>query len=164
MLAFARAWPDESILQQAAAQLPWFHNCVLLDSVKAPAEREFYVRQTLEHGWSRNVLVHQIESQLYRRQGKAITNFERLLPPPQSDLARDTLKDPYCFDFLGLRSDVEERELHRGLVRHIRDFLIELGSGFAYVGSQHHLDVGGEDFYIDLLFYHLRLRAFVAID
>lgn len=164
MRSFAAAWPDEPIVQQAAAQIPWFHNCVLLDKVKDPEERAWYIGKTLEHGWSRNVLVLQIESGLHRRQGKAVTNFEATLPDPRSDLARQLLKDPYNFDFLTLGDDAHERELERGLLGHIRSFLLELGVGFAFVGSQHHLEVGGEDFYIDLLFYHLKLRAYVVIE
>ena len=164
MRAFAEAWPEEAIVQQAAAQIPWFHNCILLDKVKDPVEREWYVCKALEHGWSRAVLDHQIDSDLYRRQGKAVTNFRRTLPPEQSDLAEQILKDPYNFDFLTLADDAHERELQRGLLAHIRRFLLELGAGFAFVGENVHLEVGGEDFYIDLLFYHLKLRAFLVID
>ena len=164
MRAFAQAWPDEVIVQQLAAQVPWFHNCVLLDKVKDPSEREWYVRKCVESGWSRNVLVHWIESDLYSRQGKAQTNFERALPAPQSDLARETLKDPYKFEFLSLGGEAAERELEEELLAHIRKFLVELGAGFAFVGQQVHLEIGGEDFFVDLLFYHLKLRAFVVID
>jgi predicted nuclease of restriction endonuclease-like (RecB) superfamily len=164
MRAFAEAYLDEQFVQQAAAQIPWFHNCAIIDKVKDPTERAWYIRKTTEHGWSRNVLVLQIESGLYRRQGKAITNFERTLPAPQSDLAHQLLKDPYNFDFLTLSTEAHERDLERGLLDHIREFLLELGVGFAFVGSQYHLEVGGDDFYIDLLFYHLRLRCYVVID
>ena len=164
MRAFAAAWPDEAIVQQAAAQLPWFHNCVLLDKVKDPTERSWYIGQAIQNGWSRNVLVFQIESGLYWRQGKAITNFQETLPKPQSDLAQQLIKDPYNFDFLTLASAAQERELERGLLEHLRQFLIELGTGFAFVGSQVPLEVGGEDFKLDLLFYHLKLRCFIIID
>jgi len=164
MRTFAETWPDLAILQQAAAKIPWFHNCVILDKTKTPAERSFYVAEALEYGWSRNVLVAQIESGLYERQGKAVTNFDRILPKPDSDLASQTLKDPYVFDFLELAGDVRERELERSLVEHIRSFLLELGVGFAFVGHQVHLEVGGEDFYLDMLFYHLRLRCYVAVE
>jgi predicted nuclease of restriction endonuclease-like (RecB) superfamily len=164
MRAFAEAYPDEEFVQQTAAQIPWFHNCVLTDKVKDSGEREWYIRQTIQQGWSRNVLVHQIESGLYHRQGKSVTNFERTLPKPQSELAQQIIKDPYNFDFLSLGEAAQERDLEKALINHIRDFLLELGVGFAFVGSQYHLDVGGEDFYIDLLFYHLRLRCFVVID
>ena len=152
MRTFAQAWPEEPIGQQLAAQIPWFHHCVLLDRVKSQAEREWYVRKTVENGWSRNVLLHWIESGLYERQGKAQTNFQRTLPKPQSDLARETLKDPYKFEFLTLAQEAEEQAVEEGLLAHIRKFLIELGAGFAFVGQQVRIEVGGEDFYIDLLF------------
>jgi predicted nuclease of restriction endonuclease-like (RecB) superfamily len=164
MRAFAEAWPEEPIVQQAAAQIPWFHNCILLDKVKDQKERTWYVGKTIDNGWSRAVLVHWIESDLYQRQGKARTNFEKTLPPPQSDLARETLKDPYNFEFFTLAGDAEERALQKGLLEEIQHFLIELGAGFAFVGQQYRLEVGGEDFLIDLLFYHLKLRCYVIID
>jgi predicted nuclease of restriction endonuclease-like (RecB) superfamily len=164
MRAFAEAWPDEAIVQQAAAQIPWFHNCVLLDKVKDAAVRLWYVQQTVANGWSRSVLALQIESGLHARQGKAVTNFATALPDPQSDLARDVLKNPYNFDFLALAADHREADVEAGLLAHIRRFLLELGSGFAFVGQQMHLEVGDRDFYLDLLFYHLRLRCFVVID
>ena len=127
--------------------------------VKTQPEREWYIRQTVQSGWSRNVLVLQIESGLYRRQGKAQTNFSATLPAPQSDLVQQVLKDPYNFDFLMLAEDARERELESGLLEHLRKFLLELGVGFAFVGSQYPLEVGGEDFRIDLLFYHLLKRG-----
>ncbi|NOZ57061.1 MAG: DUF1016 domain-containing protein [Calditrichaeota bacterium] len=164
MRAFAEAWPDRSIVQQVVGQIPWGHQCVLLSKVKDPNERLWYVRQTLQHGWSRNVLVHQIESRLFQRQGQAVTNFDSTLPAPQSDLVRDLIKDPYVFDFLTVGSEAQERDLQRGLLEHLRDFLLELGKGFAFVGSQYRLEVGGEDFYIDLLFYQIRLRCYVVVD
>jgi predicted nuclease of restriction endonuclease-like (RecB) superfamily len=164
MRAFAEAYPDEGFVQEGPAQIPWYHNVTLLDKVKDPAEREWYVRRTIEHGWSRNVLVHQIESGLYHRQGRAVTNFERTLPAPQSDLARELIKDPYHFDFLELGDEARERDLERALLARLRDFLLELGAGFAFVGSQYHLEVGGQDYYLDLLFYHLRLRCHVVIE
>jgi predicted nuclease of restriction endonuclease-like (RecB) superfamily len=164
MRAFAEAYADEQIVQQAAAQIPWFHNCVLLEKVKDLQQRLWYIQQTVQYGWSRSVLMYQIESGLFHRQGEAITNFEQTLPPAQSDLANQLLKDPYNFDFLSLGKEIQERDLEKALVNHIREFLLELGVGFAFVGSQYHLEVGGEDFYLDLLFYHLRLRCFVVID
>jgi predicted nuclease of restriction endonuclease-like (RecB) superfamily len=164
MRAFAEAWPDEPIVQQLVARIPWGHHVRLLDRVRDPEHRLFYVRQTLEHGWSRNVLVHQIDGGLHRRQGHAITNFAQTLPPPQSDLAQQTLKDPYTLDFLPFGLELRERELERELLVHIRDFLLELGVGFAFVGSQVPIEVAKKDFYIDLLFYHLRLRCFVVIE
>lgn len=163
MRAFAEAWPEEPIVQQLVAQIPWGHIVRILDYVKVPAEREWYIRQAIENGWSRNVLVHQIESGLYRRQGKALTNFAQALPTPQSELAQQIIKDPYNFDFLSLGKEAQERELERGLIEHIRDFLLELGVGFAFVGSQYPLEVDGQEFRIDLLFYHLKLRAYVVI-
>jgi len=164
MKAFAEAWPDESILQEPLAKLTWFHNLTLLEKVKTTEERLWYAKGAIENGWSRNVLVLHIEAGLYRRQGKAITNFQRTLPAPQSDLAQQLLKDPYNFDFLTLSQDAHERELEVGLVEHIQKFLLELGRGFAFVGRQFPLDVGGEDFRIDLLFYHLKLRCYLVID
>jgi predicted nuclease of restriction endonuclease-like (RecB) superfamily len=164
MRALARAWPDPAIGQQLVAQIPWGHHTVLLSKVKDPAEREFYLHRTIQHGWSRNILSLQIESGLYARQGKAITNFQQHLPPPDSDLAHQTLKDPYVFDFVELSDDIREREVERALVRHVREFLLELGVGFAFVGSQVRIQVGEEDFYLDLLFYHLKLRRYVVIE
>ena len=164
MKSFAEAWPDESILQQLVAKLPWGHNVRLLDYVKDPAEREWYVRQTIENGWSRNVLAAQVAGGLHHRQGRAVTNFARTLPAPQSDLAQQILKDPYTFDFLSLGADAQERDLERGLLEQVRAFLLALGKGFALVGSQYQLEIGGQDYYLDLVFYHLKLRCFVVID
>jgi len=132
--------------------------------VSDPAARNWYIRQVVEHGWSRNILALQIDAQTHVRHGKTVSNFAAILPAPQSDLAQQTLKDPYIFDFLTLSEPFHERELETQLVRHLEAFLLELGQGFAFVGRQYRLDVGDEDFYIDLLFYHLRLRAFVVIE
>lgn len=137
---------------------------MLLDKVKDPTERHWYIQQTTANGWSRNILAIQIETGLYRRQGGAITNFERTLPQPQSDLAQQLLKDPYNFDFLTLNREAQERDLERALVHHIRDFLLELGSGFSFVGSQYPIVVDGQEYRIDLLFYHFKLRCFIVID
>jgi len=164
MRAFAETYPDKVFVQQVAAQIPWFHNCVLLDKVKNATEREWYICQTIQNGWSRNILVHQIETDLFHRHAQATTNFERTLPQPQSELAQQLLKDPYTFDFLSLEGKARERELEAALIKHIRDFLLELGAGFAFVGHQYHLEIGEQDFYLDLLFYHLHLRCFVVID
>ena len=153
MRAFAEAWPDESFVQQVVGQIPWGHNLRILDYVKNASEREWYVRATIQNGWSRNVLVHQIESGLYHRQGKAATNFSRTLPAAQSELAQQVVKDPYNFEFLTLAKEAHERDLERALILHLRDFLLELGVGFAFVGSQYPLEVGGQEFRIDLLFY-----------
>ena len=164
MRGFAVAYPDEAFVQEVLAQITWYHNITLLSKVKDSKEREWYIRQTIQQGWSRNVLVHQIESGLFNRQGNAVTNLERTLPAPQSELVSEVLKDPYNFDFLTLGKEFSERDLHQSLLTHIRDFLMELGVGFAFVGSEHHLEVGDQDFYIDLLFYHLHLRCYVVIE
>lgn len=164
MRAFAEAWPDAEIVQQAAAQLPWGHNLVLLDKLPGPETRKWYAAKAIAHNWSRNVLVMQIESRLLERSGKAVTNFPATLPAPQSDLARESIKDPYRFDFLGLTDEAQEREIEGALVTHVTEFLLELGAGFAFVGRQVLLDVGGDEFFIDLLFYHLKLRCYVVIE
>lgn len=164
MRAFAESYPDESIVQAPLAQISWYHNIALLEKLNSLDERLWYAQQTVEHGWSRNILVLQIESGLYARMGSAVTNFDRALPQPQSDLAQQLLKDPYNFGFLSLSQSAQERDLERALISHIREFLLELGVGFAFVGSQYHLEVDGDDYYIDLLFYHLKLRCYIVID
>ena len=164
MRAFAEAYPDKEFVQQVVAQLPWGHQVRILDTVKDPKQREWYIRQAAYSGWSRNLLVHQIEGKLYDRQGHALTNFDRTLPSPHSELAQQLIKDPYNFDFLTIGPEVLERDLERSLIEHVRDFILELGKGFAFVGSQYHLEIGGQDYFLDLLFYHLRLRCYVAID
>lgn len=164
MRAFAEAWPDESFVQGVLAQLPWYHQIALLDKLKTADERRWYAAKAIEHNWSRNVLVIQIETRLLERQGQAVTNFPVSLPKPQSDLARESLKDPYRFDFLGLTEEAQEREIEHALVKHVTEFLLELGAGFAYVGRQVLLTVGGDEFFIDLLFYHLKLRCYVVIE
>lgn len=163
MRAFAEAWPDPEIVQQVVAQLPWGHNIALLQ-VEGREAREWYARQTIENGWSRNVLSHQIDTDLFNRKGGALTNFARTLPAPQSELALEILKDPYSFEFLALEPELLERDLERGLIEHLRSLIMELGKGFAFVGSQYHLEVGGQDYYLDLLFYHLRLHCYVVIE
>jgi predicted nuclease of restriction endonuclease-like (RecB) superfamily len=155
---------DGQNLPQPVAEIPWGHNVWLLDKISNPILRLWYAHKTIEHGWSRAVLTHHIETQLHKREGKAVTNFKRTLPPPQSDLAEQTLKDPYNFDFLTLRSDAHERDLEQGLLDHIQKFLLELGVGFAFVGRQYHMEISDHDYYLDLLFYHLRLRCYVVID
>ncbi|MCY6494326.1 PDDEXK nuclease domain-containing protein [Leptolyngbya sp. GGD] len=164
MRTFAETYPDSSIVQEVLAQITWYHNLALLEKLKTTEDRLWYAQQTIANGWSRNILVIQIETRLRDRQGKAMTNFERTLPKPQSDLANSLLKSPYSFDFLSLGREAQERDLENALVAHIRDFLLELGVGFAFVGSQYHLQVGNEDYYVDLVFYHLKLRCFVIID
>ena len=151
-------------LGQLVGRLPWAHNMLLLQKVKNLATRRWYMQQTLEQGWSHDVLGLMITSRAHERQGEPTTNFEARLPEPQSDLARLALKDPYVFDFLTLDKPFRERELEAGLIAHLERFMLELGVGFAFVGRQYHLSVGGDDFYLDLLFYHLKLRCFVVID
>jgi predicted nuclease of restriction endonuclease-like (RecB) superfamily len=151
-------------VQQAVGQLPWGHNVVLLTKLKTMEARLAHAEQAIMHGWSRNALVLHIDNRTLARQGKALTNFEERLPRPQSDLARESLKDPYHFDFLTLGTEATEREIEAALVRQMTRFLLELGAGFAFVGQQVHIEVGGDDFYLDLLFYHLKLRAFVVIE
>ena len=164
MRAFAQAWPDAEIVQQAVGQLPWGHNLVLLTKLKQPEQRLAYAQAAIEHGWSRNVLNIHIETRLLERTGKAVTNFSARLPAPGSDLAQQSLKDPYLFDFLDVGKEADEREIETALVKHITQFLLELGAGFAFVGQQVHLEVGGDDFFIDLLFYHLKLRCYVVVE
>ena len=153
-----------NLCNRLVAQIPWGHNVRVLDHLKNTEEREWYIHKAFEYGWSRDILVMQIETRLFHRQGKAVSNFAATLPPLQSDLAEQTLKDPYLFDFLGLGNEAHEREIERELVKHITSFLLELGTGFSFVGRQVHLEVEGEDFYIDLLFYHLKLRCYVVIE
>jgi predicted nuclease of restriction endonuclease-like (RecB) superfamily len=165
MRALFLAYRDQGEnVPQVAGQIPWFHNVILLEKVKDPAAREWYAHAAFEHGWSRNILEMQIESRLYERQGKAITNFSRTLPLPQSDMAQALLKDPYQFDFLTLAEDAHEREVEKGLLEHIRQFLLEMGAGFAFLGNQYPLTVDSKDYFLDLLFYHIKLRCFIVID
>ena len=155
---------DGPILPQPVAEIPWGHNVDLFEKLKDQTQRLWYAQQTTANGWSRTMLLQWIESDLFARQGKAVTNFQRTLPAPQSDLAEQLLKDPYNFDFLTLATDAHERVAEAGLMAHIRKFLIELGVGFAFVGQQYPIEVGGEEFSIDLLFYHCRLHCYFVID
>jgi predicted nuclease of restriction endonuclease-like (RecB) superfamily len=164
MRRFAGLYPDEQFLQQVAGELPWYHHVVLMERVKTPEERVFYIQKTIENGWSRNILTMQIENRLYERQGKALTNFKHTLPAETSDLAQALFKDEYNFEFLNLASDIPERHIERSLIDHIRDFLLELGAGFAFMGSQYKLVVGGDEFFIDMLFFHARLRCYIVIE
>ena len=164
MRVYAESWLDGSIGHQLGGQLPWRHNCLILEQVKSTELRTWYMKQTINNGWSRAALEYQIETQLHTRLGQAQNNFERTLPAPQSELARDLVKDPYAFDFLGLTDVVNERSIEKALINHLRDFLIELGVGFAFVGSQYKLDIEGDEFYIDLLFYHTKLHCYVVIE
>lgn len=164
MRSFAEAWPNPEFVQAVLAQLPWYHHLALLDKLDNADDRRWYVAKVIQHNWSRNVLVMQIETNARARHGQAVTNFEARLPAPLSDLARESLKDPYRFDFLGLHDDAQERAVEAALVKQVTQFLLELGAGFAFVGRQVLLDVGGDEFFIDLLFYHLKLRCYVVIE
>lgn len=185
MLAFYREYPHLEFVPQSVAQmtsspevpqavalfpadllcaLPWGHHAELMAKVKDLPTRRWYMQAAIEHGWSRNILLMQIASAAHERFGRAVTNFTRLLPSPDSDLAQQALKDPYLFDFLTLEAGFHERELETGLIAHLEKFLLELGQGFAFVGRQYHLEIGGNDFYVDLLFYHLKLRRYVVIE
>ena len=166
MAKFAATYEDEEFVQQAVAQIPWGHTIILLDKISDSTIRNWYIEKTIENGWSRNVLVHQIESGLYQRQVIAdkISNFENRLPTPQSELATQTMKDPYIFDFIPFKEDMVERDIEQALVKNVTKLLLELGTGFAFLGNQYHLNVGGDDFYIDLLFYNLNPRCYVVIE
>ena len=166
MAKFAETYPNREFVQQVVAQIPWGHNVVLLDKVSDTNERGWYIKKSAENGWSRNVLVHQIESGLYQRQVLVdkVSNFESRLPSPQSELAAQTMKDPYVFDFIPFREEMLERDIEQALVRDVTKLLLELGTGFAFLGNRYHLNVGGDDFYIDLLFYNLNLRCYVVIE
>lgn len=164
MRQFAQAWPDFAIGQQPVDQLPWSSNLVLLHKLDSAEDRLWYAQRAVEEGWSRNVLSAQIDSGLKERSGKAVSNFEESLPSPDSDLAIQVFKDPYLFDFLGTDVPRRELEIEKKLTEHIQDFLLELGRGFAFVGRQVELEVGGDTFRIDMLFYHLRLRCYVVIE
>jgi len=164
MRSFAAAYPEPAIVKQLVSQLPWGHIIRLLQQVKDPDVRHWYVRASIEYGWSRNILALQIDGRAHARQGKALNNFPATLPPADSDMAAQVFKDPYPFDFLGTADPRREREVEQALVDHIQRFLLELGAGFAFVGRQVHLEVGSKDFYLDLLFYHLKLRRFVVVE
>jgi len=164
MRAFATAWPERTIVQRVVAQLPWRQNIALLERLADEKTRLWYAEQTLQHGWSQPILCLQIDGQAHERHGKALTNFKATLPPADSDLASQVFKDPYLFDFLGTADPRREREIEQGLVDHLQRFLLELGSGFAFVGRQVHLEFASRDYYLDLLFYHLKLRCYVVIE
>lgn len=164
MKYFAQVCPTGLIGQQPAAQLPWFHLVTLLTKVPGDAQREWYAAQVIQQGWSRSTLDAHIKNQLHLRQGVAINNFNRHLPTPHAQLAVEALKDPYVFDFLGLGDEALERDIENALIRHITRFLLELGAGFAFVGRQFRLEVDGDEFFIDLLFYHTRLKCYVVVE
>jgi predicted nuclease of restriction endonuclease-like (RecB) superfamily len=164
MRAFAQAWPEIEFVQEVLAQLPWYHQLTLLDKLKTREERQWYAAKAIEHGWSRNVMWHHISTQLQQRTGKAITNFGERLPAPDSELAQQTLKDPYLFDFLGVSNEAHEREIETAMTRHVTKMLMEMGEGFAFVGRQVPVEVDGQDFFIDLLFYNYRLHRFLVVE
>ena len=164
MRSLAEAWPDPEIVPQRVALLPWGHLRLLLDRVKDPVARDWYLLAAVREGWNRDALGHMIEGQLYAREGKSLTNFSQTLPPEQSEMAVQVLRDPYNFDFLTLTHPLEERKLERGLLTHMRDLLLELGRGFAFIGSQVPLTVANETFYLDLLFYHVRLHCYFVVE
>ncbi len=166
MSKFASTYSNSEIVQEVLAQLTWYHNMALLDKVKDTKAAIWYAQKAVENGWSRNVLVHQIESELYERQAlaKKVTNFEKRLASPQSELAAQTMKDPYVFDFIPFKEDMVERDIEQALVKDVTKLLLELGTGFAFLGNQYHINVGGDDFYIDLLFYNLNLRCYVVLE
>ncbi len=166
MAKFASTYQDIEFVQRVSAQIPWSHNVAILDKVKDADQREWYIRKTSENGWSHSVLIHKIESRLYERQAvsEKISNFESRLPSPQSELAVQTMKDPYIFDFIPFAEDMVERDIEEALVKDVTKLLLELGTGFAFLGNQYHLNVGGDDFYIDLLFYNLNLRSYVVVE
>jgi len=166
MAKLAGTYSDKEFVQQVVAQIPWGHNLVILDKINDLDERVWYLKNIIENGWSRNVLIHQIESELYQRQvlTKKVSNFENRLPSPQSELAVQAMKDPYVFDFIQLREEMLERDIEEALIKDVTKLLLELGTGFAFLGHQYHLNIGGEDFYVDLLFYNLNLRCYVVIE
>lgn len=163
MRKFAESYPEANYAA-AAAQIPWGHNMVLLDKLKTPSERLWYAQQALDYGWSRNTLETWIDSDLYARKGRAITNFKQTLPAVQSDMAEQALKNPYNFGFLTLDAAYREKELEQGLMNHLQKFLVELGDGFAFMGRQFSIEVEGDDYLIDLLFYHVKLRCYIVVE
>lgn len=164
MQTFSSAYPDYEFTQALPAQITWYHNQTILDKIKDPTLRIWYIEKVIENGWSRNVLVMQIESQAHLRLGQAKTNFEATLPAITSDLAQQLIKSEYNFEFLGLADDVHEKVIEKGLIDHVRNFLLELGNGFAFLGSQYKINVGGDDFFCDLLFYHTQLRCYIVLE
>lgn len=167
MQTFAKTYPDYEFTQEVPAQITWYHNQTILDKAKTYEERLWYIQKTIENGWSRNVLVLQIKSRLYERQGldaKKISNFKETLPSPQSDLAHNMMKDPYNFEFLGIGNEADEKEIEKQLEQQVSKLLLEMGAGFAYMGRQYPINVGGQEFWIDMLFYNVKLRAYVVVE
>ncbi|MDA0938871.1 MAG: PDDEXK nuclease domain-containing protein [Proteobacteria bacterium] len=164
MRKFAAEYKNFEFVQEVLAQLSWYHNITLIDKVLDRKEREFYIQKAIQNGWSRNIMVIQVETNLYKRQGGAVTNFDARLSNSQSDLAKELIKDPYIFDFLSIGESAHEREIEKGLITHIEKFLIELGTGFAFLGRQYHIEVSKKDYYIDLLFYHVKLKSYIVVE
>jgi predicted nuclease of restriction endonuclease-like (RecB) superfamily len=164
MRKFAAEYKNFEFVQEVLAQLSWYHNITLIDKVLDRKEREFYIQKAIQNGWSRNIMVIQVETNLYKRQGGAVTNFDVRLSNSQSDLAKELIKDPYIFDFLSIGESAHEREIEKGLITHIEKFLIELGTGFAFLGRQYHIEVSKKDYYIDLLFYHVKLKSYIVVE
>jgi len=164
MKKFAEAWTDKEIVQRTVAQIPWRSNITLLDKLSDPKLRLFYAEKTIQNGYSKDMLVFQIESKLHIREGNSVSNFKDLFPPMDSDLVSQSFKDPYIFDFMGNDKYIKEKQLEDDLIKHIQKFLLELGQGFAFVGRQVHLELGDKDFYLDLLFYHIKLKSYVVIE
>lgn len=166
MRSFAQAYPDKEFVETTVSKIPWGQNISIVQKTSNVDQRKWYIQKTFENGWSRPVLIHQIDSKLYERQGlkEKTTNFSKTLPKAQSDLANEIIKDPYNLDFLTLTESATERDLENGLIEHLQKFLVELGKGFAFVGNQYHLEIGQKDYFLDLLFYHLELRCFVVIE
>ena len=164
MRSFAEAYPDFPIVQVPLAQITWYHHISLISKVKDERARAFYILETLKNDWSRDIMMLQIKNKLYERSGKLINNFEKTLPDYQSELAQEVFKDPYNFDFLNLSTELNEREIESQLTKKITDFLLELGKGFAFVGSQYPLDIDETDYFIDMLFYHTILHCYVVVE
>lgn len=166
MRKFAKEYPDFQFMQEVLAQITWYHNIILMDKIDDIEERKWYIKETVQNGWSSNILKMQIDSNVYERQALAekITNFKLTLPSVQSDLAIQTMKDPYLFDFISIKGKVKELEIENAMINKIKDVLIELGKGFAFVGSEYKLEVGEKEYFIDLLFYHLKLKCYIVVE
>ena len=166
MRKFAEEYPDFKFVQEVLAQITWYHNIILMDKIDDIEERKWYIKEIVQNGWSSNMLKMQIDGKVYERQALAekITNFDLTLPSVQSDLATQTMKDPYIFDFISIKGKVKELEIENAMINKIKDVLIELGKGFAFVGSEYKLEVGGKEYFIDLLFYHLKLKCYIVVE
>jgi len=164
MVQFYKEYSNDEFVQPIVAQIPWTHNIILIQKIKDKNIRFWYMEQTLQNGWSKDILSLMIKSEIHNRTGNLVSNFSQILPPLESDLVQQSFKDPYRFDFLTITEPFRERELENNLIKHMEKFLIELGSGFAFVGRQYKLEIGDDEFYIDLLFYHLKLRCFIVVE